>query len=312
MDLLGDICSVLGVEASLYFRATLRSPFAIRVPADGSKVRFHVSGMGRTWVGLPGGQGIMLGPGDLALIPHGRAHLLADQPDTPAMPLRDVLAQARSDRVGHLTYGGRGPRSILVCGHFGFLDPPAHPILVSLPALIHIPARFGLDYRWFELLLRHMQEESRVGLPGHEAVLSRLSEVLLMQALRALLEQDPDSGSALGALVDPAIRRTLSAVHTDPAAQWSVERLARVARQSRTAFAVHFRQRLGMPPMQYVTLWRLQKARALLLAGELRVKEVVHAVGFASGSAFSRAFKAQFGNRPRTLQGAARRGVHAH
>ena len=312
MDLLGDIIGVLGVRASLYFRATLRSPFAIRVPADGRKVRFHVSGLGRTWVGLPNGQGIMLGPGDLALIPHGRAHLLADQPDTTATPLRDVLAQARPDRVGHLAYGGRGPRSMLVCGHFSFLDPPAHPILTSLPALIHIRARFGKDYRWFELLLRHMQEESLGRLPGHEAVVSRLSEVLLMQVLRAHLEQEPGSTAALGALVNPALRRALSALHADPAARWSVERLAHAAGQSRTAFAVHFRERIGMPPMQYLTLWRLQKARALLLAGELQVKEVVRAVGFASGSAFSRAFKAHFGRTPRALRvEASRQQRHA-
>jgi AraC-like DNA-binding protein len=309
MDLLGDIFSVLKVHASLYFRATLRKPFAIRVPADGQRVRFHVAGVGRTWLGIAGGDGVTLEPGDLALVPHGSAHILADAPDTPALPLRDVLSRATPERVGHLTYGGRGARSVLVCGHFAFLDSPAHPVLVSLPRLIHIPARFGLDYRWFELVLRHMAEESRIGLPGHEAVLSRLSEVLLMQALRAHVENDRLSAPGLRALTDPSLRRALTALHADPAAKWTVGSLARTAYLSRTGFAGRFREHFGMPPMHYLTLWRLQKARVLLLDGGLQVKEVVRAVGFASESAFSRAFKAQFGSAPGAQRGKRRTGA---
>lgn len=308
MDVLGDICRVLKVQASLYFRATLRPPFAIRVPADGQKVRFHVSGQGATWLGLPGGDGVWLRPGDLALVPHGSAHLLADRPETPALPLADVLARARPGRVGHLEYGGArgGPRRILVCGHFGFLEKPPHPIFASLPPLIHVPARFGLDYRWFELVLRHMEEETRSGLPGHEPILARLSEVLLMQALRAHVEHHPTAAPALAALTDPSLRRALNAIHADPAAHWSVASLARAAYQSRTTFAVRFRERLGLPPMHYLSRWRLQKARSLLLDSQLQVKEVVRAVGFASESAFVRAFRRLFGKSPRALRAGPR------
>lgn len=306
MDVLADVLAVLDVQASLYFRATFSAPFSVAVPTDSRRIRFHLGCRGKSWIGLPSGENAIYGPGDLILVPHGSAHTLADGPNTPALPLEDVLKRARSESVGCITYGGDGRSVELVCGHFGFNEEIVHPLVESLPSLIHIKARKQHDYTWLDVVLRQMEEEGRAGLPGHQEALRRLSEILFIQVLRAFIEEGPESTRFLTALVDPQLRRALDAIHTDPASDWTLERLAEVAGLSRTLFADRFRTKLGVTPMRYVADWRLQKARALLGEPSLTVGDVARAVGYESEAAFNRAFSQQFGRTP----GAVRKDGH--
>lgn len=126
MDVLADILSVLDVQANLYFRAAFSVPFSVAVPSDRRRIRFHLGCRGKSWVGLPTGEQATYGQGDLILVPHGSAHVLADGPNTPALPLDDVLKQATSERVGCIAYGGKGAAVELVCGHFGFNEDIVH------------------------------------------------------------------------------------------------------------------------------------------------------------------------------------------
>ena len=61
--------------------------------------------------------------------------------------------------------------------------------------------------------------------------------------------------------------------------------------------ADRFTELVALPPMQYLALWRMQRASRLLLDGE-RVSEVARAVGYESEAAFSRAFKKLVGEAP--------------
>ncbi len=301
MDVLADILSVLDVQANLYFRAAFSAPFSVAVPADRRRIRFHLGCRGKSWVGLLTGEQATYGQGDLILVPHGSAHVLADGPNTPALPLDDVLKQATSERVGCIAYGGKGAAVELVCGHFGFNEDIVHPVVESLPPLIHIKARRQHDYGWLDVMLRELEEESRAGLPGHQETLRRLSEILFIQILRAFIEAGPQASRFLAALVDPQLRRVLESVHASPSSGWTLERMAELAGMSRTIFAEQFRTKLGMTPMRYVADWRLHKARALLGQASLTVGEVAHTVGYESEASFSRAFSQHFGKTPGTV-----------
>ena len=78
VDVLADILRTTDLGAELFFRASLSGRFAIAVPEDSACIRFHVAGQGHTWIGLESGESVLLAPGDLALIPNGRAHWIAD------------------------------------------------------------------------------------------------------------------------------------------------------------------------------------------------------------------------------------------
>jgi len=73
---------------------------------------------------------------------------------------------------------------------------------------------------------------------------------------------------------------------------------------SRFSFAARFTAVVGMPPMTYVALARMRRARELLLGGS-SVSVVASALGYGSEAAFSRAFARITGQTPGRVRRAA-------
>lgn len=317
-DVLSEVLAALELSTDLYFRAELGEPFAIEVPEQAPGViRFHAVAAGACRIALAGDRAadarpVRLGPGDLVLVPHGSAHRLAGRVDPPhdPVPLACVLASSGFDGEGPLVYGGPQRGAVLVCGHFAFgrpgvaaddrTDLPLHPIVASLPPLLVVSAGEGPGHAWLEPVLRQVEGEARARRTGYRELVRRLSEILLIQVLRAHAETG--ESAALSALADAHLGRALEAMHGRPEADWSLERLARVAGQSRTLFAERFRERMGEPPMRYLARWRLEKARNLLARHGLPVAEAARRVGYVSESAFHRAFRERFGVSPGLLR----------
>ncbi len=298
MDLLADILSVIDLRASLYFRAELGNQFAIEVPENAQFVRFHIVGPGTAWIGLPSGEETYFSKGDLVLVPQGSAHVLANNPDSPAIPLEDVLALADTSHVGCIRYGEDAGTTELICGHFSFDTSIVHPVVSTLPPLIHISRDQGEGFEWLIPLLSTMHAESRDGMPGYEEILIRLSEIIFIQVLRTYMKHEPDSSVALTALADHQLGPVLKAIHSDPGFQWSLERLSELANMSRSVFAEKFKLKFAMTPMRYVTAWRIQKARIMLSNNELTITDITKRVGYASDAAFSKVFKEYYGVSP--------------
>jgi AraC family transcriptional activator of mtrCDE len=303
VDVLSEILGTLELSSQLYFRAELGAPFAIAVPERADVVRFHVVAAGYCVIGLPDGPSLECGPGDLVLVPNGAAHEIADTPGTSPQLLDSVLQERGLDEAGRLRHGGPGPVAVLVCGHFAFGEGPLHPVLSGLPHLLHIAAGASSSYAWIGHVVEHLEAEARLQRSGHREVLRRLSEILLIEVLRASAEAG--AGGTLSAIADPQLGRALEALHAAPERTWSLEALARVAGLSRTLLAERFRERLGISPMRYLAHWRVQKARHLLEAGRCSVAEASRRVGYRSESAFHRAFRARFGVAPSSIRPAA-------
>ena len=134
---------------------------------------------------------------------------------------------------------------------------------------------------------------------------SRLADVLLIQTVRAWLTDEPGAASGwLAALRDPRLGPAIAAVHRDPGHEWTPARLAGLATMSRSSFAARFTAVVGMPPMTYVALARMRRARELLLGGS-SVSVVASALGYGSEAAFSRAFARITGQTPGRVRRAA-------
>lgn len=297
MDVLDDIVAGLELRSSLYFRAELAAPFAVAVPADRRRIRFHLVGSGRAWLELADAEVSCCEAGDLVLVPHGAAHVLASAPGREALPLEALLG-AEPPEDGVLRHGGAGPVTELFCGHFEFDERVVHPLVESLPALIQLPGRSGADFAWLPTLVEAAESEARRDAPAQRAVARRLSEILFIQVLRAALAGPGPAAGLLAALADPRLGRALRCIHAEPAREWSLEALAARAGQSRSVFAERFRERIGRTPMRYLAEWRMQRARRLLADPELSVSEVGRQVGYASEAAFNRAFRDAFGEPP--------------
>lgn len=298
MDLLADILETLALNSSLYFRANLSAPFSILVPANPNVIRFHAASEGACWIGLASGESVWLKADDLVLVPHGAAHVVADSPQTDPVPLPTVLESSGQAAAAPLVFGGGGRGAVLVCGHFGFMHEIVHPVIASLPPLIHIDGGGGRRYGWLEQMLAYINEEAKENTFGWREVVQRLAEVLFICVLREYMGRSPHSTGALTALADPRLGKAIRAIHSDPAADWSVNELAERAAMSKTILVERFKQQLGVTPARYVVLWRMHKAKAMLARTSLSAAEIGSRVGYQSEAAFNRVFKNFFGAPP--------------
>ena len=310
MDPLSDILTNLDLRGILYFAAEFNPPWGARVPAFENVVRFHLVIRGQAFVGLEGsGERIALSPGDFALIPFGAAHELADSANGKTFALDRVLEDAGYDGSGRLVFGvtDRALQSRLLCGHFTFDHrSPARLFLNALPPVILVRQQETALAAWLDSTVQMLADEEAAPKPGRDAILRRVAELLFVQAMRHHLNEAKLPSGILRGLADPQIARALAAIHSEPQADWGLETLASLAGLSRTVFAERFRTAVGETPAAYVTAWRLEKARSLLLDGNHTVDDVASSVGYASTPAFTRAFSSRFGEPPGAIRRAAR------
>jgi AraC-like DNA-binding protein len=185
-------------------------------------------------------------------VPHGAAHVLSDSPALPPVPLDHVLGDCKFDGTGPLVFGGGGRPTVIVCGYFAFDQEVMHPVISSLPALMHLQGRAGCHFAWLEQLLASMEAETRARAEAWQEITTRMAEILFVYTLREYMGKHPNSTGALMALSDHRVARALRAVHADPAVDWSIDALAVRASLSKTAFGEAFRRMLGVTPMQYI------------------------------------------------------------
>jgi AraC-like DNA-binding protein len=182
-----------------------------------------------------------------------------------------------------------------VCGFLGCDSRPYNPLLTALPRVIRINDHAsGALGAYFRAALA----ESK-GRMGGECMLGRISELMFVDVVRRYLESLPENRTNwLSGLRDAYVGRALTALHENPARNWTLEELAQVAALSRSAFAERFAQFVGQPPMQYLTSWRMQLATNYLRNGTENIAAVANRVGYDSEAAFSRAFKKSVGAPP--------------
>jgi len=297
VDVLSDILQTLQLRGTVYFQAEFRSPWAMTL-GGGQFANFHLVMGGECWVRLGDGPPLHLTTGDLVLFPHGDVHSLQDGRKRTPIPAQDVPASTRGDDGKHRLFGGHGQSTMLLCGHFEVVPGAVHPLLGSLPRLLHLPADANLERQSLSAITSLAAAETQRGEPGADAVVDRLAEVLMIKILRMHATREHDDPSFLAALGDPDLARALWAVHRDPAYRWTVGSLAQKATMSRSAFAQRFRRCVQMGPIEYVTHWRMQRAGYLLATTDKTTIEVAYETGYSSEASFARAFRRIQGHGP--------------
>jgi AraC-like DNA-binding protein len=234
---------------------------------------------------------ITLEAGDFVLLPATPGFVLSGfEPVKPEVVDPNVAA-ALVDEVRHGTPEG-DPDVRLLGGYFIFDSPDAGLLVPLLPPLVRMRGAERLS-----TLTRLVGEEARAARPGRDLVLSRLVEVLLIEALRASQGDDTPPGLLRG-LADMRVSAAIRGMHRDPARPWAVAELAREAALSRSAFFDRFSRIVGVPPMEYLLGWRMAVAKDLLRRREVKLSEVAERVGYGSASTFSTAFSRYVGQAP--------------
>jgi AraC-like DNA-binding protein len=275
--------------------------------SDQPSCHFYVVSRGSGWLEMEGsGPAVPLAGGDLVLLPKGGKHILRDEPGTRAVPMAKIVAGHDPPFGNVFHYGGGGAYTAIVAGHFTFEGGVGDALLEGRPGLIHVKSDGGTLAQWLEATLQFLATETAMAQPGAETVISRLADILLIQALRAHMAALPDcSRGWLRALKDPPIATALRLIHAHPEKPWTVERLAESVAMSRSAFAERFTRLAGETPLGYLTRWRMQRAASLMREGDAPLRAIARSVGYETESAFGKAFRRHRGTTPGEYRKAA-------
>lgn len=174
---------------------------------------------------------------------------------------------------------------------------------------IHWPAPGGKQEPWLSVLMSQIQEEVEQRRPGHHSILSKIFDIIFCQTLRKWVAANASCDQGWpGALHDPVWAGLLETIHAAPGDPWNVDSMAQKASMSRSQFSRKFCQRLGVPPMVYVTKWRLWRSYQLLRQQTLSVSAIAGATGFSCETALARAFRREFGISPSEVRKGSERG----
>ncbi len=320
MDALSETLRVVRLVGAIFIHGRFTAPWCYQSPhADTAApilepnaervVIFHMITEGECWVELDGQAPTRLAAGDAVIFPQGDAHRMSSQPGLPAASgarLQEVLSR----RPRLLAYGGGGATTKLVCGYLACDDRLAKLLLAGLPPLVKVSVRGSNAGVWLEASLRYALAEARSPRPGGTGVLSKLAEVLFIEVLRLYMNEQSEGRTGwLAAVNDRIVGAALRALHARPAQAWTLEELARAAGSSRSVLAERFQQLVGSSPMQYLAQWRMLLATDLLRRSQAPLAQIAEQVGYQTDTAFSRAFRREFGEPPAAWR--RRRGADA-
>jgi AraC-like DNA-binding protein len=311
MDALSDMLGVVRMVGAIFFNAKFTAPWCYQSPradaaapllAPGAErvVIFHFITEGECYAEVDGQPAMKLIAGDAVVFSQGDRHRMTSMPGVaPAKGARlDAVLMRRPRQI---VYGGGGAATRLICGYMACDARLASLLLAGLPPLVKVNVRGSNAGTWLEASLRYALGEARSPRPGGAGVLAKLAEVLFIEVLRLYMsDRSEERIGWLAGVNDRIVGAALKLLHKSPAQAWTLEELAHAAGTSRSVLAERFQRLVGSSPMQYLTQWRMLLASNLLRGGNTPMARIAEAVGYQTDSAFSRAFRREFGSPPAT------------
>jgi len=237
------------------------------------------------------GEDRILQAGDFVLVPAAHGFAMSSLAPPPADAPDDVPIKVRP---GEFRLGKQDgpPEALYLVGHFVFDAPDAALLVSLLPRVVLVRGQQRLS-----TLVQLVNDESRAARPARDVVLSRLLEVLLIEALRSTADEAAAPGLLRG-IADDRLAAAIRCIHGRPQQPWTVVQLAKEAALSRSAFFARFNRAVGMAPMAYLLTWRMALGKKLLQEKGNGIADVARQVGYSSASAFSVAFTRHVGMPP--------------
>lgn len=308
MDALSEVLRLANLTGSVLADATAGGAWCVSVPAAASRSFAHVVLEGDCALKAGDGEPIGLRAGDVAFLARGESHLLGSDLAAEATPFASLLRPPVAGELVPVTLGKSGRRTRWVTLAISADRHLAEPLFAALPATLKVGLRGTAPLDWLSDSLGFSLSGTDSPRPGGTAALSRVAELVLIEALRRHVEDLPPGGSGwLAGLSDRHVGGALALVHGRPGEHWTVERLARQVGLSRSALAERFSLVVGEPIFGFLTRVRLQLAAHELATTAHSIEAVAESAGYEAADSFSRAFKRAYGKPPSVWRRKSRR-----
>lgn len=298
-DVIGDVLETLRFRGSIFFRSELAAPWGMSL-GKSAIPRFHIAMSGNCVVGSEGMDDVNIRHMDIVLLPSGRSHWIADQ---AGRTLVESQRAGEACELGNPLFQQGTITNNLMCGLVNYDRASSHPILDSLPDVVHFPELSEDDPVWMTVLLIDNEMRRTRGRGG--TIVDRLTEVLFLQLLNRYVHKNQQISGFLAALRDRRIHKALTLIHLQPDYNWSIASLGEQVGMSRATLVRHFQTAVGMAPMAYIANWRMLKAHNLIKYSNTPLEQVAETVGFASARSLAKAFVRHYGRTPTELRSGA-------
>jgi AraC-like DNA-binding protein len=317
MDALSSVLQAVKLSGGIFLDARFTAPWCVTaaMTADDCRpyltnpaqlIAYHYVLEGRLLLQVEQEPAVEVGAGEIVLLPRNDAHVMASAAGLRPVRAGALVQPSESGGLARIEHGGGGAPTRIICGCLGS-DEAHNPLISALPRALKLDLRDARARDWVEASVRFAAQELALGGLAAAGVVARVAELLLVEAVRSYASALPtDQAGWLKGLSDPYVGRALALIHGELSRDWTTEELARAAALSRSAFAERFASAVGMPPMRYVTHWRMQLAKQALLEARKPVAQIAFIAGYDSEAAFSRAFKREFGEPPARWRAARR------
>jgi AraC-like DNA-binding protein len=305
VDVLTDLLQRSRARGAAFSRTTAHGRWGLTFPGEATlAVHAVVDGTVSLWARDPG-EPLRVLPGDVVLVREDTEHHLAAAAGARCVPLAEVMGPgagvSRRIEVGD---PADAPAATFFCGAYMFEGDLCDSLLAELPDMLRVRPAAGSSLRaTMDLLATEMLRDE----PGQQTLLDRLLDVALVQILREHFNtREAAAPGWFRASADPRVGAALRALHANPAHPWTVAELAEHALLSRSAFARHFTELVGVAPLTYLNDWRMALARERLRDTDARLAAIGQSLGYASEFSFAAAFKRHHGTAPGRWRGQAR------
>ena len=305
MDALTEVLNSVRVRSTVYCPIEIGAPWGLHI-AEESGAPFFILTRGPAYLQIEKLKiRRWLKEGDIIIITKRCACKVGDSPKSEFVDLQEWLRRNPPRPDGTFKVEGKGEITNFIGGTFFIENHESHPLLKVLPTFLHFSGTAGKTGEegnvidWLKTTLEFLSSEATSRKPGAETIITRLSDILFIQAVRAYASTaSGEQPNWFAAAADPQIGEAIANIHRTPQSRWTVDQLAFLSGMSRSAFASRFTQLVGEPPLRYLSRWRMHKAIEMIQEHRLTTAEIASLVGYESEAAFSKAFKKWNGQGP--------------
>src|SRR6476620_10460241 len=262
--------------------------------------QFHIVTNGNCLLERYSGETFKLEAGSILLLPQGDPHVVrsASRGGSTGAPIRTEYNNA----IRIKSFFNDAAATEMICGRLRLDGAMYSLVTAALPKAIVLSIGRGDLFDRMRMLVQAIDEELQAARPGAATIATELATALFVMMLRLHFEQSASSSGIMRLLASASSARAVTAMLRAPAHPWTLDELAAEAHVSRATLVRIFRREGDLPPLGFLSELRLGLARQRLSSSNATLAQVAAAVGYASETAFSRAFRKRYGISPGTVR----------